>query len=302
MDDSLRAILSHKAAVDEYLLTYLKEKKKELVQINDLGGEVIDRLSPFVISGKTTRGSLTVYIYSLFQSTFSPEIYKAAAALELYHSAFLIHDDIMDKDSTRRGSKSMWEQYRATSGNTHIGISQAINAGDLCFMMAQELLADMGLLSMVSIEMQAVVAAQMQDVMSGKGKALSKAEVLSLYRYKTARYTFSLSMSVGATVAGASKEQVAGLVRLGESMGLLFQIRDDELSINGDSTVTGKPTGSDAKNAKQTLATFLNSEEMNDLKGSLLEHSDNEISKLPISDAHKKELAALARFCITRDK
>lgn len=301
MTSSLITILSHKKEVDETLITYLTGKKAALSQINHWGGDVIDRLLSFATSGKTTRGSLSVYIYSLFNEITSPDLYKAAAALELYHSGFLIHDDIMDRDNLRRGKPSMWEQYRSISKDKHIGISQAINAGDLCFFMAQELLADLNILGLVSKELQPVIIAQMQDVVSGKNQSMSKDEVLSLYRYKTARYTFSLSMAVGATLAGTIKENVSLLMRLGESMGLLFQIRDDELSIDGDSAVTGKPVGSDEKNEKQTLATLLNSEELNDLKASLLEHSDHEIDVLPISSEHKKELTDLVRFCLTRD-
>lgn len=302
MSDSLGTILSHKKPVDEQLISYLTEKKTKLSQINNWGGDVIDRLLPFVTSGKTTRGSLTVYIYSLFQKNTTTRIYKAAAALELFHSGLLIHDDIMDRDRLRRGKPSIWEQYSKSTHNTHIGISQAINAGDLCFFMAQELLFDRSTLSLVSRELQTVVVAQMQDVVSGRNRSLSKTEVLSLYRYKTARYTFSLSMAVGATLADTTQDNVALLLRLGESMGLLYQIRDDELSVEGDSTMTGKPVGSDEKNAKRTLATLLNSEELNDLKVSLLEHSDHEIDLLPISHIHKKELTSLVRYCLTRDK
>ena len=92
MSDSLRAILSHKKIVDEQLISYLTERKAKLS--NKYLGDSIDRLLPFVTSGKTTRGSLAVYIYSLFRKNLPPSIYKAAAALELYHSGLLIHDDI----------------------------------------------------------------------------------------------------------------------------------------------------------------------------------------------------------------
>lgn len=302
MTDSLHAILKHKTQIDACLLAYLQTKKDVLSQVNTLGSDVIDRLIPFVTSGKTTRGSLAVYMYSLFKSDFSTDIYRAAAALELYHSGFLIHDDIMDKDDLRRGQPSMWEQYRKISRDAHVGMSQAINAGDLCFFMAQELLIDLHLMGIVSKELQPVIVAQMQDVIGGTTKSLSKDDVLSLYRYKTARYTFSLSIIVGATLAGAATEHIATLDRLGESMGLLYQIRDDELSVEGDSDITGKPTGSDEKNEKQTLATLLNSEELNDLKVSLLEHCDHEIEVLPIATLHKEELTALVRFCLTRNK
>jgi len=302
MGDALQTILSHKSAIDERLITYLAGKKVKLAQLNSWGGDVIDRLIPFTTSGKTTRGSLAVYTYSLFQKNLSSKIYTAAAALELFHSGFLIHDDVMDKDRLRRGKPSIWEQYRRTSQSRHIGISQAINVGDICFFLAQELLSETGLLSLVSNELSHVVIAQMQDVESGNVASLSKNDIMSLYRYKTARYTFSLSMAVGATLAGTATINIELLERLGESMGLLYQIRDDELSIKGNSAITGKPVGSDERNAKQTLATLLNGEELNDVKASLLEHCDHEIDALPIAASHKEELTSLVRFCLNRNK
>lgn len=302
MSDVVNAILSHKKDIDAHLVAFLKQKRASLSRIHHLGGDIIDRLVPFTTSGKTTRGSLAVYIHSLFTKRRSPGIYDAAAALELFHSGLLIHDDIMDNDTLRRGKESIWAQYRRVSRDTHIGISQAINAGDLCFFLAQELFADSNLLPFVSNELTYVAIAQMQDVANLHGKFVTKDDVLSLYRYKTARYTFSLSMTVGAMVAGAAKQHRTSLTRLGESLGLLYQIRDDELSVSGDSAVTDKPVGSDERNRKQTLATLLNSEELGDLKSTHIQHCDDEIDSLPLSAKQKKELTALVRFCLTRNK
>jgi geranylgeranyl diphosphate synthase type I len=302
MTDALTNILSHKREVDAAIVAYLEQKKNTLSPINGWGNDVIDRLITFTTSGKSTRGSLAVYISTLFQKKKSQQILDAACALEFFHSGFLIHDDIMDKDALRRGRPSIWEQYRAYTGNSHIGISQAINAGDLCLFMGQELAGKSGITDLVSKELPPVIIAQMQDIHRYADATLSKDDVISLYRYKTARYTFSLSMAAGATIARCSQDTVDIFDRLGESMGLLYQIRDDELSVEGDSSVTGKPVGSDERNDKQTLARLLDSEEMNDLKVSLFEHCDDEIVALPIGKNHREELASLVRFCMTRKK
>ena len=66
MDDVVSKILSHKKNIDAHLVSFLKQKRISLAHIHDVGGDVIDRLIPFTTSGKTTRGSLVVYIYSLF--------------------------------------------------------------------------------------------------------------------------------------------------------------------------------------------------------------------------------------------
>lgn len=302
MSDIVNSILLHKKDIDDRLVSYLTKKKKLLSQINSYGGDVINRLILFTTSGKSTRGSLSVYTYRLFTHNETSNIYDAAAALELYHSGFLIHDDIMDEDRLRRGRKSIWEQYRHITHSKYKGMSQAINAGDLCFFLAQELLSDTDLSIFTAREFAYVVIAQMQDVENTKGKIVTSDEIVTLYRYKTARYTFSLSMTVGARLAGVERVTIETLQRLGESMGLLYQIRDDELSIYGNSAITGKPLYSDIRNEKQTLAELLNSEDINDLKSEHMEHCDREIAKLPILDKHKEELRELVIFCLQRKK
>ncbi len=302
MAEALDTILMHKKEVDAAIIAYLENKRNTMSLINGWGSDVIDRLITFTTSGKSTRGSLAIYIYTLFQKKASQEILDAACALEFFHSGFLIHDDIMDTDELRRGRPSIWEQYRTLTGKFHTGISQAINVGDLCLFMGNELAVKSGITDLVSQELPPVIIAQMQDVHRCTDKALSKDDVISLYRYKTARYTFSLSMAAGATIARCPQDTIDIFDRLGESMGLLYQIRDDELSVEGASVVTGKPVGSDERNDKQTLARLLDSEEMNDLKVSLFEHCDDEIAILPVEKNHREELASLVRFCMTRKK
>ena len=77
--------------------------------------------------------------------------------------------------------------------------------------------------------------------------------VLDLYRYKTGRYTFSLPLMMGATLAGSDAATLAKLERLGEDLGILFQLKDDEIGIFGDEAETGKPIGSDIREGKKTL-------------------------------------------------
>jgi geranylgeranyl diphosphate synthase type I len=78
-------------------------------------------------------------------------------------------------------------------------------------------------------------------------------DVLALYRYKTARYTFSLPLAAGAILAGAGQPAVRRLVTLGTYLGVIFQIRDDDIGIFGSRRLTGKPVGSDIREGKKTL-------------------------------------------------
>jgi geranylgeranyl diphosphate synthase type I len=313
MEAELANILMYKSLVDRRLKDFLTQKSDELSRVNRWGSDVTRRLLPFVVSGKTVRGSLVPYSHMLFNQHIHDYVFSVAASMELMHAGLLIHDDIMDRDKLRRGAPSIHEQYadlekkRGVADFEHFGLSMGINAADLCFFMAFELLAKVPetfhLTHLVSRELQLVVIAQMQDVESGAGrKQLTPDSVMSLYRYKTARYTFSLSMIVGATLAGVSETVIQSLDRFGESLGLLYQIRDDELSVDGDTKKTGKPVGSDERNAKQTLQTLLTSAELEELKTTLSEHAQLEIEKLPLDPTQQKNLEELVRFCIMREK
>ena len=96
--------------------------------------------------------------------------------------------------------------------------------------------------------------AQMQDVYWGySDEPEDDQEILDLYIYKTGRYTFSLPLSAGAILAEQPEKTLSMLQEIGEHLGIVFQIKDDELSLYGDEADTGKPVGSDVKEGKTTL-------------------------------------------------
>jgi geranylgeranyl diphosphate synthase type I len=292
----ISAITSHKKSIDEKLIYFLAKKQEE--SINELQRDLIDRLVPFVTSGKSIRGALAVFGYSLFQKQDTQKILDLAIALELLHSGLLIHDDIMDRDELRRGKLSIYAQYEEygkqniTTDSRHFGVSMGINAADFCFFSGYELLGRLGgdITEYVSAELTHVTAAQMLDVAASQtAQRLSEEDILSVYRYKTARYTFSLPLVAGAKLAGAPQEQLAILDSLGEDMGIMFQIRDDELNLLGDPQKTGKSTGSDVREHKQTLLSLYLT---NATQGvSLASLSSEEIAKLYIDSGTQKHIA-----------
>ena len=102
-------------------------------------------------------------------------------------------------------------------------------------------------------EIAQVGLAQMQDVHHGFSAEATDEAIMNVFTFKTGRYTFSLPLSVGATLAGAVPEAIDALATVGEHLGRVFQIRDDRLGIFGDSKTTGKPVGSDVRENKKTL-------------------------------------------------
>lgn len=258
-----------KKDIREFLAELFERKRDEFSRINHLGGDLCGRLYNFSIQGKMIRGGLVSLGYSLFRGWREEDksrLVAAGAAMELFQSALLVHDDIMDRDTTRRGLSSIFYQYakmadhQGMAESYHVGESLGICAGDVAFFLAFEILAGLEvkpetykkILALVSREIGYVGIAQMQDLYNGASPArVTDSEILKLYLYKTGRYTFSLPLMIGGLLAGADEGEIDKLAELGEETGIVFQIRDDELGLFGEDI--GKPVGSDIREGKKTL-------------------------------------------------
>ncbi len=299
-----------KPKIDRCLKLYLMSLRA-VYHDHSWSKDALDRIAAFAVRGKSVRGSLVVYAFNLFQKDIPQSVWDTACAIELLHAGLLIHDDIMDRDTIRRGMPTLHSQYEQLaavqkgSEISHFGLSQAINIADFCYFLGYDLLCSAGsaVMHAVSSELARVTLAQMQDVAGGHlPVAYDKDVVLNLYRYKTARYTFSLPLRVGATLANADAHILVSLERLGECLGLLYQIRDDELNEGGDTEVTGKSVGTDRENGKQTLASLMTPVELEKLRRQQRIDAQTIIRSLPIADDRSRELMALLRFCEERNK
>jgi geranylgeranyl diphosphate synthase type I len=231
--------------------------------------DFLRRLLPFAATGKLLRGSLVCFSYAAFSGRQpAGAVIEAAAALEIAHSGLLIHDDIMDGDTLRRGRPSMHRQYQdlaieeklADAG--HFGDSMAMCGGDAALFMAFELLGSIDvepgtrtkIMRLFMDQFILTCAGQMQDLyFESRSDLPGKEAIYKLMETKTAAYTLSLPLAMGAILAGAPSAAIRRLQAIGVSAGTIFQIRDDELGVMGDSGETGKPVGSDIKEGKKTL-------------------------------------------------
>jgi geranylgeranyl diphosphate synthase, type I len=256
----------HKKVLVSFFNKYLPEKEKEYKKINGWSEYICTKLLQFIINGKMIRGGLVLRSYLFIKDNISEDAIKVAAAIELIHSSLLIHDDIMDKDKFRRGEKTIPAQFSEIGEKQnylnpeHFGNSIGISFGDLGFFMGFELLSQIKEVSenkvneFISGELSKVTLAQMQDVDGGYSKdEFSENEILSIYKYKTGRYSISTPLIVGAMLAGMPNHNLRTLENLGEDLGILFQIKDDELNLFGKKNKTGKPNGSDIRENKKTL-------------------------------------------------
>jgi geranylgeranyl diphosphate synthase type I len=259
-----------KAEITAQVNAYLASRAPLLEAVNAWGPDLSRRLADFTARGKMIRGGLVPLGYLLFRDDPPPSVREAAAAMELLQSSFLVHDDIMDGDLVRRGLPTVFRQYgeagqaRGVADARHFGEAMGICAGDASFFFAFDLLARLALppgdvvkiLRLAHDTAIETCVAQMQDVSLGAepaGNPVREEDVLLVYRYKTGRYTFTLPLRIGALIAGQGEPALEGLGRVGEQLGMIFQIKDDELGIYGSEDQIGKPVGSDIAAGKKTL-------------------------------------------------
>lgn len=195
---------------------------------------------------------------------------RLGAALELIQTCALIHDDVMDGSSLRRGSPALHVEFadnHVRSGmrgdhNAH-GRAAAILAGDLALAWADDLVADILTGSANREHVQRLwramrgemVAGQYLDMRAQADGSSTTDRALRIACLKTALYTVERPLALGAALAGADGRTTSALCSAGRSAGIAFQLYDDLLSVFGDSSVTGKPSGEDIRAGKLTYLT-----------------------------------------------
>jgi geranylgeranyl diphosphate synthase, type I len=185
---------------------------------------------------------------------------RAMLAVELLQVYLLIHDDWMDDDDVRRGGPAVHVALRERLGSKRLGDAAAILAGDLACGYAQEALLETELAASAAPSPTARVLAaarafaQIQvEVVTGQLAEMSSVpSVEVIHALKTASYTVTGPLAMGAHLAGASEARVAQLARYGRPLGIAFQLRDDLLGTFGDPSATGKPVGNDIRQGKRT--------------------------------------------------
>jgi geranylgeranyl diphosphate synthase type I len=173
----------------------------------------------------------------------------AAVAAELVHNASLLHDDIIDGDTTRRNRPAAW---------TVFGVPAAILAGDALFFLAVQVLADQPPQSggeailRLTATVQRLIDGEHADTAFETRSKVSLHECLAMAVAKTGALV-ECACTLGAIYGGATVGQTHALGQFGLHLGIAFQLVDDLLGIWGDPDVTGKPAASDLINRKKTV-------------------------------------------------
>ena len=174
------------------------------------------------------------------------EHYLLAAVLEMIHTATLLHDDVVDESSLRRG--------RATA-NAKFGNAPAVLVGDFLHSRAFQLLVAVGrapVLRIVSDATNVIAEGEVLQLMNTGRASVDERAYLEVIQRKTAKL-FEAAARLGAVLGGASPEREDAFARYGTHVGTAFQIMDDVLDYSGDATAIGKNLGDDLAEGKMTL-------------------------------------------------
>lgn len=200
--------------------------------------------------GKRLRPVLSMLSCEAVSGEYS-QVMPFALAVEIIHNFTLVHDDIMDKSSLRRGMATVHIEY---------GEPTAIIAGDLLFAKAFEALGqypekNRSFRQMYTHLTQSVIEVcegQQLDMNFEKRFVVKESEYLDMIKMKTSAL-FRIACEGGALIGGASKNVQRSLREYGVSLGLAFQIRDDYLDMSSDAETLGKDIGNDIRNGKKTI-------------------------------------------------
>lgn len=254
---------------DEALQRLLAEGRARAEAIDPAHARLWDALAAATEGGKRFRPLLVIAAHDALGGTRSSAAVAVGTAVELLHTAFIIHDDVIDGDDLRRGRPNVsgtFNAYALDHGATpddagDLGRAAGILAGDLALAAAIRTVATCGapgevvhqLLDHFDAALHTTAAGELADVsLSLRAGAASLSESLTMAEQKTSAYSFALPLQAGALLAGADEVSVSRLGEAGRVLGIAFQLLDDVLGVFGDPSRTGKSATTDLRTRKQT--------------------------------------------------
>ncbi|TDN93196.1 polyprenyl synthetase family protein [Microbacterium sp. BK668] len=269
------------AAISQRLDTFVAAMRKSTADLGAEAALLVDAGATALIGGKRLRGRFCIAGYRAVaeagggSAPLTDDVVAAAAALEIFHAAALVHDDVIDNSDTRRGRPAAHRSLEASHVRSGwvgdaaaFGRSGAILLGDLLVAWSDDLFEE-GLAAASTRRSRAAraeYATMRRDVTIGQFLDIAEesafrteADVrhaeraLRVASYKSARYSVQQPLAIGAALAGAEAPQRDALAAFGHPLGMAFQLRDDVLGVFGDEAQTGKPSGDDLREGKRTV-------------------------------------------------
>ena len=240
LNDPFSYVSDELGLVEANLTRAIRSREQELT---DISGHLI------VGGGKRVRPMVTLLAYAAFGGKRVKDIVDIATAIELIHTATLLHDDIIDGADTRRGKVSAYKKF---------GLKSTLVAGDFLFIKAFEFAGkfDETVVQWTADACTMLTEGEILQSHFNRNRAVTLDDYVEIVKRKTASL-FHTGMKVGAYLAGASQSMVDETERSGLNMGIAFQMVDDILDVVGHPDLLGKPTGMDLRDGNPALPIIL---------------------------------------------
>jgi len=218
-----------------------------------LGSEeaILTRVGSALIGagGKRIRPALALLVFRAAGGQDPADTIDVGAAIELIHSATLLHDDILDSGTIRRGKPSPYAQF---------GLNPTLVGGDFLFAKAFSVAGrfDAKVVGWAADACVQLCEGEMLQNRHRRNLEVGLEDYLTIARYKTASL-FRQASRIGAHFAGMTEADVDTLAKFGDEIGIGFQMVDDLLDVVGPESVIGKPVGSDLREGAPALPTVL---------------------------------------------
>ena len=225
----------------------MREVDQVIARRLDSGVHLVRQVSHYIVAagGKRLRPALLLLVCGALGFK-GLQRFNLAAVVEFIHTATLLHDDVVDESTLRRGN--------ATANET-FGNPASVLVGDFLYSRAFQMMVDandMRIMQILADATNIIAEGEVMQLMNMHNANLDEAAYLQVIRSKTAKL-FEASARVGAILAGATHEVEAHCANYGQAMGTAFQVVDDVLDYSGDATLMGKNLGDDLREGKMTL-------------------------------------------------
>ena len=265
--------------MDVNQLVQIYERFETDIQYQEQRTQLMNPVSYIMgLKSKRIRPLLVLVGYSCY-GTDVTRVLDAAFGIEIFHNFTLMHDDIMDEASLRRGMPATHIRY---------GINEAIISGDAMSIMAydyimkncndKQLREVLNIFNKTSLD---ICVGQQMDMEFEKCASVESEQYIEMIRLKTAVF-LGMALQIGARIGGASSDEAQSMFEYGQSLGIAFQIQDDLLDLIGDQEKVGKIKGGDLIRNKKTFLVCKAHELANQTQRSKLDHFMSDVDMNPI--------------------
>ena len=263
------------ARLDTAIREFFAAERERVTAISPDATRLVAAIADLTDGGKRLRARLCHWGWCAAGGEAGSDVVVAAAAsLELFQTAALIHDDVLDRSDTRRGRPSVHRVFEAVHREAgwaadpeHFGVGAAVLTGDMSLSFAEQLFAEAaaGVAPAAGAAARHIFSSMRTEVMAGQyldihaevappshDAAVQLERAMTVLRYKSAKYSVEHPVAIGAALAGADQQFLAACATFTLPLGEAFQLRDDVLGVFGDPETTGKPAGDDIREGKRT--------------------------------------------------